>query len=101
MGKIVHVRYTLKKDEPLEKALKRFRRLCERASIRADVRRKRFFEKPSESKRREQRRNERKRRRAELKAAEKKERRLKKMKAARKRGARPAEPEATAAEREP
>jgi small subunit ribosomal protein S21 len=67
MSRIVNVRYTVKFGEPFEKALKRFRRLCERAQIRSELRRKRFYEKPSDEKRRELRRNERRRRRAELK----------------------------------
>jgi small subunit ribosomal protein S21 len=89
---IVNVRYTIKRDEPLEKALKRFRRLCERAQIRSEVRRKRFYEKPSEAKRREKRRNERKRRRAELKQKEKAARALQRIKQQRKRRRGPFEP---------
>ena len=38
--------------EPLESALRRFKRKCERSGILSEVRRRRHFEKPSERKKR-------------------------------------------------
>ena len=39
-------------NEPLESALRRFKRKCERSGILSEVRRRRHFEKPSERKKR-------------------------------------------------
>ena len=48
-----NVSYTVKRDEPIEKALRGFKRLCERAGIKKVVRAKRYYEKPSDKRRRE------------------------------------------------
>ncbi len=45
-----HVR--VKDNEPFEKALKRFKRQCEKAGIMADIRKHQRFEKPSERRKR-------------------------------------------------
>lgn len=42
----------VKDNEPFEKALKRFKRQCEKAGIMADVRKHQRYEKPSERKKR-------------------------------------------------
>jgi len=73
-----NVVYTVRKDEPIEKALRRFKRLCERAGIKKKVRAKRFYEKPSDQRRRQLRKQIRNRRRAERKAKQAVERRMKK-----------------------
>jgi small subunit ribosomal protein S21 len=39
-------------EESVERALKRFKRLCERSGILADVRNRRHYEKPSERRKR-------------------------------------------------
>ncbi|MEQ8819989.1 MAG: 30S ribosomal protein S21 [Sumerlaeia bacterium] len=39
-------------DEPIEKALKRFKKECQKAGIPAEIRRREFYEKPSEKKKR-------------------------------------------------
>jgi small subunit ribosomal protein S21 len=39
-------------DEPVDRALKRFKRLCERAGILAEVRDRRHYLKPSEERKR-------------------------------------------------
>jgi small subunit ribosomal protein S21 len=42
-------------NEPFEKALKRFKRLVEKEGILTEVRRRQFYEKPSEKKKRRER----------------------------------------------
>jgi small subunit ribosomal protein S21 len=49
----------LKSSEPLDKALRRFKKLCNREGITRDIRRKSAYEKPSEAKKREKREQER------------------------------------------
>ena len=39
-------------DETVDRALRRFKRLCERAGILADLRKRRHYEKPSERRKR-------------------------------------------------
>jgi small subunit ribosomal protein S21 len=73
-----NVTYTVKRDEPIEKALRGFKRLCERAGIKKSVRAKRYYEKPSDKRRREMRKRVRNKRRAERKAKQAMDRRLKK-----------------------
>ncbi|MEK7879261.1 MAG: 30S ribosomal protein S21 [candidate division NC10 bacterium] len=48
-------RVEIRDDEPLDKALRRFKRLIEREGILKAVKAKKHYEKPSERKRREQR----------------------------------------------
>lgn len=40
------------KDEPLEKALKRFRKKCEQSGILSEIKKRAYYEKPSEKKKR-------------------------------------------------
>ncbi len=42
----------VKENEPFEVALRRFKRTCEKAGVLTDVRRKEFFEKPSQERKR-------------------------------------------------
>jgi small subunit ribosomal protein S21 len=42
----------LRDGEPIERALKRFKKVCERAGIISDIRKKKYFEKPSEIRKR-------------------------------------------------
>ncbi|ORE85491.1 30S ribosomal protein S21 [Oceanococcus atlanticus] len=42
----------VKENEPFEVALRRFKRSCEKAGVLTDVRRKEFFEKPSQERKR-------------------------------------------------
>jgi small subunit ribosomal protein S21 len=53
------LRMELKSGEPMDKALRRFKKLCNREGITRDMRRKSNFEKPSEIKKREKREQER------------------------------------------
>ncbi len=59
------IRVAVHTSEPLEKTLKRFKRLCEREGIRKALKRKSYYEKPSERRRREQRERLRSVRKAE------------------------------------
>jgi small subunit ribosomal protein S21 len=47
---VIHVQ--VEKGEPLEKALKRFRRKCQESGILSEYKKREFFEKPSEKKKR-------------------------------------------------
>jgi small subunit ribosomal protein S21 len=53
-------------DESVDRALKRFKRLCERSGILADVRNRRHYEKPSERRKRKLATAIRKRRRTRV-----------------------------------
>lgn len=44
----------VKENEPFEMALRRFRRSCEKAGIFTEMRRREFYEKPSEIRKREE-----------------------------------------------
>ena len=44
----------VKENEPFDVALRRFKRACEKAGILTEVRRREYYEKPSEKKRRKQ-----------------------------------------------
>lgn len=44
----------VKDNEPFEMALRRFRRSCEKAGIFTEMRRREFYEKPSEIRKREE-----------------------------------------------
>lgn len=61
--------YELREGEDLDRALKKFRRKCQRAGIFREIKRNRFYEKPSERKRKKreaaQRRRHRERKRRE------------------------------------
>jgi small subunit ribosomal protein S21 len=71
-----NVTVMVKRDEPIERALRRFKRLCQHAGITKLVKAKRFYEKPSDAKRREIRKQLRNRRRAERKSLERMQRKL-------------------------
>ena len=43
----------VKENEPFETALRRFKRGCEKAGILSEVKRRRFYEKPSEQRKRQ------------------------------------------------
>jgi len=45
----------VQEGESFEKALKRFRRLCEKEGILTEMKRRRFYEKPSQKRKRKQR----------------------------------------------
>ena len=64
-----NVSYVVRKDEPIEKALRRFKRMCDHAGIRKIVRLKRFYEKPSEARRRKMKAAERRRKRRKRRAS--------------------------------
>jgi small subunit ribosomal protein S21 len=42
----------LRDGEPIERALKRFKKVCEKAGVISDLRKKKYFEKPSELRKR-------------------------------------------------
>ena len=44
---------TVRDNESFEQALRRFKRKCEKAEILSEVKRRRFYEKPSERRKRE------------------------------------------------
>ena len=44
----------VKDNEPFEIAMRRFKRSCEKAGILAEVRRREFYEKPTQERKREQ-----------------------------------------------
>lgn len=62
-----HVRVTVNRDEPIEKVIRKFKKLCEKAGIKKELKARRYYEKPSEARRREVRKKERNRRKAEKK----------------------------------
>jgi len=50
------VKLRLRDNESIQDAVRRFRKLVEHSGIKKEMRRREFYEKPSESKRRERRR---------------------------------------------
>ncbi len=42
----------VKENEPVDYAIRRFKRACEKAGVLADVRKKEFFEKPTQERKR-------------------------------------------------
>ena len=60
--------YQLREGENLDRALKKFRRKVQRAGIFRDIKRNRFYEKPSAARRRKQKAAERRRRRRQRKS---------------------------------
>ena len=61
----VNVRVVVGKDDNIEKALRKFKKLCERAGIKKECRARERYEKPSDVIRREKRKSERNRSRLE------------------------------------
>ncbi len=60
--------YRLDEGEELDRALKKFRRKVQRAGIFRDIKKNRFYEKPSEAKRRKLKAAERRRKRRKRRA---------------------------------
>jgi small subunit ribosomal protein S21 len=60
--------YRLDEGEELDRALKKFRRKVQRAGIFRDIKKNRFYEKPSEAKRRKMKAAERRRKRRKRRA---------------------------------
>src|SRR5271154_2633548 len=65
-----HVRIIVNRDESIEKVIRKFKKLCEKAGIKKEVKARRYYEKPSEARRREARKNERNRLKTERKDSE-------------------------------
>jgi small subunit ribosomal protein S21 len=57
------VKMTLRADEPIQQAVRRFRKLVERSGLKKEMRRRQCYEKPSDSRRRARLRAERRARR--------------------------------------
>ena len=60
------VKLTLREKESIQEAVRRFRKLIERSGIKKEMRRREYYEKPSEIKRRSRIRAERRSRRDRL-----------------------------------
>ena len=61
---VVMVRLVVRDRESIQEAVRRFRKLVERSGIKKEMRRREYYEKPSETKRRARLRAERRSRRA-------------------------------------
>lgn len=59
------VKVIVHENDDLERALRRFKRKMIRSGLFRDMKKKRYYEKPSEAKRRKARANERRRRRSQ------------------------------------
>ena len=64
------VKLTLRENESVQEAVRRFRKLVERSGIKKEMRRREFYEKPSEVKRRIRLRAERRSKHLRAKAHE-------------------------------
>ena len=62
------VRVVVRDNESIQEAVRRFRKLVERSGIKKEMRRREYYEKPSEIKRRARLRAERRARRSRLPA---------------------------------
>ena len=60
------VKMTLRPDEPIQMAVRRFRKLVERSGLKKEMRRRQYYEKPSDSRRRARTRAERRAQRQRL-----------------------------------
>ncbi|MCX7390105.1 MAG: 30S ribosomal protein S21 [Planctomycetota bacterium] len=60
------VKLTIRERESIQEAVRRFRKLVERSGVKKEMRRREFFEKPSEINRRARMRAERRTRRTKL-----------------------------------
>jgi small subunit ribosomal protein S21 len=49
------IRLEVRHNEPIDKALKRFKKICDREGLNKDIRRHAFYEKASETKKRKKR----------------------------------------------
>lgn len=63
-GVRVVVKLRVRSGESIQDAVRRFRKLCERSGLRKEMRRKAYYEKPSERRRREELKRLRKARQA-------------------------------------
>ena len=53
-GDLFVVKLRVRSGESIQEAVRRFRKLCERSGLRKEMRRKAYYEKPSERRRREE-----------------------------------------------
>jgi small subunit ribosomal protein S21 len=60
------VKLTLREKESVQEAVRRFRKLVERSGVKKEMRRREYYEKPSEIKRRARLRSERRARRGTM-----------------------------------
>jgi small subunit ribosomal protein S21 len=60
------VKMRLRENEPINVAVRRFRKLVERSGIRKEVRRREYYQKPSDARRRARMRAERRARRLRM-----------------------------------
>lgn len=67
MAREARVKVVVGKDENIEKALRRFKKMCEKAGIRKECRARERYEKPSDVKRRDLRKAQRNRRKSGFK----------------------------------
>jgi len=51
------IRIKARSGEPVEQMMRRFKKLCEKEGLNKDIKRKQFYEKPSERRRRDQRKS--------------------------------------------
>lgn len=65
-----NVKINVGKDEPIEKAIRRFKKLCDKVGIKKELKARNRFEKPGEVRRREERKADRNRRKALKKTEE-------------------------------
>ncbi len=64
LGDFSVVKLRVRSGESIQEAVRRFRKLCERSGLRKEMRRKAYYEKPSERRRREELKRLRKARQA-------------------------------------
>lgn len=55
------IRIKARSGEPVEQMMRRFKKLCEKEGLNKDIKRKQFFEKPSERRRRRARKSDKRR----------------------------------------
>jgi small subunit ribosomal protein S21 len=65
-SRVAMVKLTVRERESIQEAVRRFRKLVERSGIKKEMRRREFFEKPSETRRRARLRAERRTKRNRL-----------------------------------
>lgn len=74
------IRLELKPNESLDKALRRFKKICDREGLTRDMRKNSYYEKPSEKNKRKDREREKERAKA-IRVAEKKKSKARKARA--------------------
>ncbi len=70
------IRLELKHNEPVEKALRRFKKICDREGLTRDMRKNAYYEKPSEQNKRRKREQEKERSKAKRMIVKKKQKTL-------------------------